>query len=482
MKENVLAYLRERKEPVSAQELVSEVLRVRQAGAAVSRRLIESLLQSDPRFRSDEQGRWRLEAALGESPGLQEGLMDTRWTIVHLGIIPDTFGGGISAIAAERVHDLKIEARMLLWTVEGYRQATSELGMGWEEVDAPTSNRESLDRLGRFLEGTVWVSFEPKRDLARLNAHRTAEGLLAMEPLALGLRTLTRKLFPGEPVRSLEDAAGTLGVRWADATAPDMQGRLATEVFLRLLDLVEEVKITRSGDLLAFQNREPEVIRWDRFRFDNESLATIPKQPGIYFFTDRAGTVIYVGKAKNLNSRVQSYFQATGAEEEKKQALRESAYDLTYEITGSELEALLREADAIKTLRPLINTQMEIHETAIESERLGNRILILPSRAASHIELFLVRQDKAVEQIQIAQSVPSLRAVERRIRQFFFAKKKTAPAEESWKASLIWRWLRRNRNHILTVDPDQMGDWSECVRLLRRYIQEPLGLERVIHR
>lgn len=303
-----------------------------------------------------------------------------------------------------------------------------------------------------------------------------------MEPLALGLRTLTRKLFPGEPVRSLEDAAGTLGVRWADATAPDMQGRLATEVFLRLLDLVEEVKITRSGDLLAFQNREPEVIRWDRFRFDNESLATIPKQPGIYFFTDRAGTVIYVGKAKNLNSRVQSYFQATGAEEEKKQALRESAYDLTYEITGSELEALLREADAIKTLRPLINTQMEIHETAIESERLGNRILILPSRAASHIELFLVRQDKAVEQIQIAQSVPSLRAVERRIRQFFFAKKKTAPAEESWKASLIWRWLRRNRNHILTVDPDQMGDWSECVRLLRRYIQEPLGLERVIHR
>lgn len=79
-----------------------------------------------------------------------------------------------------------------------------------------------------------------------------------------------------------------------------------------------------------------------------EKLDNLPTRPGVYLMKDAAGTILYVGKAINLRSRVRSYFQAAAAHSPKTQRLAATVADLDFIVTGSELEALILESNLIK--------------------------------------------------------------------------------------------------------------------------------------
>ncbi len=82
----------------------------------------------------------------------------------------------------------------------------------------------------------------------------------------------------------------------------------------------------------------------------------IPLLPGVYLFKDANGTVIYIGKAKSLRSRVQSYFQNNGIVHWKVQEIQSEYADLDYIVTHSETEAMLLEAELIQKYQPRLNT------------------------------------------------------------------------------------------------------------------------------
>ena len=89
--------------------------------------------------------------------------------------------------------------------------------------------------------------------------------------------------------------------------------------------------------------------------FDAESfLKRLPQKPGVYQMLDAAGTVLYVGKARNLKSRVTSYFRASGLST-KTMALVARIHDVDITLTASETEALLLEQSLIKKSRPPYN-------------------------------------------------------------------------------------------------------------------------------
>ncbi|NQV50127.1 MAG: excinuclease ABC subunit C [Candidatus Marinimicrobia bacterium] len=91
-------------------------------------------------------------------------------------------------------------------------------------------------------------------------------------------------------------------------------------------------------------------------------LKDLPIQPGVYFYYDKSGKIIYIGKAKVLRNRVKSYF--TGTPDSPKTArLVERIWDLQTLVTRTEVEALLTEANLIKQHRPRFNIDLRDDKT-----------------------------------------------------------------------------------------------------------------------
>ena len=90
-----------------------------------------------------------------------------------------------------------------------------------------------------------------------------------------------------------------------------------------------------------------------------EKIKDFPKSPGVYQFVDREGGVLYVGKAKNLNNRVKSYFLREIGRGPTIDLMVQAAIDITYIETDSEIEALLLEAELIKKIKPKYNMRLK---------------------------------------------------------------------------------------------------------------------------
>jgi excinuclease ABC, C subunit len=100
----------------------------------------------------------------------------------------------------------------------------------------------------------------------------------------------------------------------------------------------------------------------DRLNYIISLLSTIPEKPGCYQYYDARGTVIYVGKAKNLRKRISSYFQKEH-ENRKTRVLVKQIYDLRYIVVDSEADALLLENNLIKQYRPRYNVLLKDDKT-----------------------------------------------------------------------------------------------------------------------
>ena len=97
----------------------------------------------------------------------------------------------------------------------------------------------------------------------------------------------------------------------------------------------------------------PEIVK--------QKLAVLPSKPGVYRYFDKSGTLIYVGKAKNLKRRVSSYFNKE--QFGKTRVLVSKIADLEYSIVDSEAEALLLENTMIKQYKPRYNIMLKDDKT-----------------------------------------------------------------------------------------------------------------------
>ena len=92
-------------------------------------------------------------------------------------------------------------------------------------------------------------------------------------------------------------------------------------------------------------------------------LKTIPENPGVYQHLDQSGTVIYVGKARNLQRRVSSYFSHYEDKSRKIQMLVRNIYDIRVTVVATEVDALLLENNLIKRYQPRYNSMLKDDKT-----------------------------------------------------------------------------------------------------------------------
>ena len=91
----------------------------------------------------------------------------------------------------------------------------------------------------------------------------------------------------------------------------------------------------------------------------NEKIKNIPTKPGVYQFKNDVGEIIYIGKAKNLRTRVRSYFQKNKYQTPKNQSMIKRITDLDWIVVSTEVEALLTEANLVKKHKPHYNINLK---------------------------------------------------------------------------------------------------------------------------
>lgn len=464
MKARIKEYLESRPGPVTARELVEQVFKLRNASDDLCQELVSRELAGDPRFVREEDGRWFLrsdqagpaEAPLSSSPFL---------LLLPLASAPPTTMAflGAARLAGETLLE------KLYYYAEG-------CGPQDEPVRSEVAEQD-LERISRSAAGATLVMFDPRRELPLVNRSLISRGLTPIEGETISLKRLAKSLFPERKSRDLEEIARSFGIGMAEVTEPEKRLQIAIEVWREALATAAELGIENLAALKSLEQAGARAVDFKGFAFDRELIAALPEKPGVYLMLDRTDRPIYVGKAKNLRSRVSSYFYRRGESVEKQEKLLGALYSIEYQVVGSELEALLLEAELIKSLAPWLNRQTEVHPRQASFARDKRLILLLPSSDERRLELFLLAAGR-LDRFSLRRDMKNIGAAARKIRSFFARPSKEQ--EHDWRAELAASWIERNRDNVNWIDLDRLGEIADCLELLRRYARMGVEEARVV--
>lgn len=229
--------------------------------------------------------------------------------------------------------------RSIPWSITQLTGITDEMVAG-----APKFY-EVARRIVELTEGAIFVAHNAsfdyhfvREEFARLGFDFSRKQLCTVR--------LARKVFPGLPSYSLGNLKRHFGIH-ADQSHRALDDTLATTRLFEII-LAEQAGAGSVRQLVNRGVREaklPPAITLDR-------LHAVPAACGVYYLHNEAGEVLYVGKSLNIQKRLFEHFADPSAKGEK---LRAGVAELSYEVTGSELVALLLESAEIKRLQPHVN-------------------------------------------------------------------------------------------------------------------------------
>lgn len=157
---------------------------------------------------------------------------------------------------------------------------------------------------------------------------------------------LSRKLLPGHRSYSLGKLCNDLGIKIEGRHRAEGDAFATAKLFDILLHTDKNSVIGRSKDLDTLFSRA-------RSGPVNALVEKLPEATGVYYFYDADGNIIYIGKSNNIRQRFLSHM--TNTTSKKALNMANSVNDVSVEITGSELVALLLESYEIKKHKPLYN-------------------------------------------------------------------------------------------------------------------------------
>lgn len=162
---------------------------------------------------------------------------------------------------------------------------------------------------------------------------------------------LSRKAFPGFPSYSLGRLCHRLEIQ-NEARHRALGDAMATAELLSLIFAQEDSKAS-AQEMVNLGIKESLLPK----NISLEKIHALPEGCGVYYFHDASGEVVYVGKSIHIKKRVAEHF---AKKTDKARKLQQQVHEITYELTGSELIALLLESFEIKRLRPRINRAQKV--------------------------------------------------------------------------------------------------------------------------
>jgi DNA polymerase-3 subunit epsilon len=171
---------------------------------------------------------------------------------------------------------------------------------------------------------------------------------------------LSQRLLPEQPSHSLGKLVRALGIPMADRHRASGDAMATVKLFKMLLDKDLNKEIVKEHIKFEIQKGiAPKLM---------DIISSLPSKTGVYYIHNEKGKLIYIGKSRNIKKRINQHFTGTTNKCKKIQA---EVYTVTYDETGSELIALLKESEEIKINKPIYNRaqRKSIFQFALYAEK-----------------------------------------------------------------------------------------------------------------
>lgn len=237
-------------------------------------------------------------------------------------------------------HTLVNPGRNIPYYITGLTGITSEM------VAAAPAFSSVAPELFKWLDGKVFVAHNAHFDYSFLKKEFEQSGYNWNAKKLCTVR-LCRKIIPGLRSYSLGSLAASLGIEIQNRHRAGGDASATVKIFDQLLQRDRDGYILKTLRRNSGETILPPNLSRDAFD-------RLPAKCGVYYFHGARGNVIYVGKAVNIRKRIAGHFTGD-AREWSRSNIRNEIHDISFELTGNELIALILESQEIRRLWPKYN-------------------------------------------------------------------------------------------------------------------------------
>jgi DNA polymerase III subunit epsilon len=223
---------------------------------------------------------------------------------------------------------------------------TSLTGITNEMVENAPRFFEVARTIIEFTEGRTLVAHNASFDYSFIRQEFKSLGY-NFKRNVLDTVTLGRKLIPGHRSYSLGNICKDLNITITGRHRAAGDALATVKLFEILMVKDREAG---GGASVLFRNTRLSKLNPN---LDISKIDSIPDVPGIYYFYNEKGDIIYIGKSRNLQQRIRTHLSNNTTN--RAMEMRDLIADIDWEVTGSELIALLRESSEIKKNKPVYN-------------------------------------------------------------------------------------------------------------------------------
>ena len=219
---------------------------------------------------------------------------------------------------------------------------------------------EVAKRIVEITEGTVIVAHNAQFDYRILRTEFRRLGY-NFERKTLCTVDLSKKLIPDAESHSLGKLVRSLGIAVSDRHRANGDAIATLKLFKLLLskdsDKAIIKQVMRAENLGELSQRQIDIV------------TQLPSETGVYYMYNKDGDLIYLGKSKNIQKSVNKHFTN---DNKKSRLLQKETKQVTFELTGSELIAFLKEKEELQRNRPRFNAWQDRYELTAKFSKNGH--------------------------------------------------------------------------------------------------------------
>lgn len=209
---------------------------------------------------------------------------------------------------------------------------------------------ELAEKIVSLLNDKIFIAHNVNFDYSFVKGHLALSGY-ELNVKKLCTVRLSRKIFPGYPSYSLGKLCHSLGIRIENRHRAGGDTAATVKLFQLLLENDKEQHIRQSLKKNSKESILPPNVPKEHFDL-------LPYTPGVYYFHNEKGKVVYVGKANNIRYRVNSHF-SNNSKSRQKQNFLQHIHAISYQCCGTELMACILESTEIKKRWPVFNSSQK---------------------------------------------------------------------------------------------------------------------------